>query len=46
MKFSMILSNNLRSYEYLKLLIKNQKYPKYIIYLYYKNNNKLKKKIF
>ena len=46
MKFSMILSNNLRSYEYLKLLIKNQKYPKYIIYLDYKNNNKLKKKIF
>ena len=44
MKFSIILSNNERSYEYLKLLLKKNKTPKSIIHLDY-NNNIFKKKI-
>ena len=46
MKYSIILSNNERSYEYLKLLISKKKYPNFIIYLDYKKNNKSKNKIF
>ena len=46
MKYSIILSNNERSYEYLKLLIKKKIYPNFIIHLDYKNNNKFKKKIY
>ena len=44
MKFSIILSNNERSYEYLKLLLEKNKIPKSIIHLDY-NNNIFKKKI-
>lgn len=46
MKYSIILSNNERSYEYLKLLINKKIYPNVIIHLEYKNDNKSKKKIF
>ncbi len=46
MKYSIILSNNERSYEYLKLLISEKKYPNFIIHLDYKINNKSKNKIF
>lgn len=46
MKYSIILSNNERSYEYLKLLINKKVYPNFIIHLEYKNDNKSKKKIF
>ena len=46
MKYSIILSNNERSYEYLKLLISKKKYTNFIIYLDYKKNNKSKNKIF
>jgi len=46
MKYSIILSNNERSYEYLKLLINKKKYPNFIIHLDYRNDNKSKKKIF
>ena len=46
MKYSIILSNNERSYEYLKLLIKKKIYPNFIIHLDYKNNNNSKKKIY
>ena len=46
MKYSIILSNNERSYEYLKLLINKKIYPNFIIHLEYKNDNKSKKKIF
>ena len=42
----MILSNNERSYEYLKLLISKKKFPNYIIHLDFKNESKFKKKIF
>ena len=46
MKYSIILSNNERSYEYLKLLISKKKYPNFIIHLDYKKDNKSKNKIF
>ena len=46
MKYSIILSNNERSYEYLKLLVNKKIYPNVIIHLEYKNDNKSKKKIF
>ena len=46
MKYAMILSNNERSYEYLKLLISEKKFPNFIIYLDFKGDEKLKKKIF
>ena len=46
MKYLIFLSNNERSYEYLKLLINKKKYPNFIIHLDYKKNNKSKNKIF
>ena len=46
MKYAMILSNNERSYEYLKLLISEKKFPNFIIYLDFKGDEKVKKKIF
>ena len=46
MKFAMILSNNERSYEYLKLLIAKKKFPNFIIYLDFKGDKNFKKKIF
>ncbi len=45
MKFSIILSNTCRSYEYLKLLVKLQKFPNFIIHLDYQNRSDYKKKI-
>ena len=45
MKYSIILSNNERSYEYLNLLIRKKKYPSFIVHLDFKNDNKSKKKI-
>ncbi len=45
MKYSIILSNNERSYEYLKLLIRKKRYPNFVIHLDYKSDNKSKKKI-
>ena len=42
----MILTNNERSYEYLKLLINKQKYPSFIVHLDFKIGKKSKKKIF
>ena len=44
MNFSIIVSNNERSYEYLKLLIEKNKIPKYVIHLDY-NYNIFKRKI-
>lgn len=45
MKYSIILSNNERSYEYLRILIKNNKIPSVIIHLDFKNINIFRKKI-
>ena len=44
MNFSIIVSNNERSYEYLKLLIEKNRIPNYVIHLDY-NYNIFKKKI-
>ena len=46
MKYSLILSNNKRSYEYLKLLVNKKKFPKFIVHLNHKSGQKEKKKIF
>jgi len=45
MKYSIILSNNERSYEYLRILIKSNKIPSVIIHLDFKNINIFRKKI-
>lgn len=45
MKFSIIVSNTRRSYEYLKLLVKVKKFPNFIIHLDYQNQSNYKKKI-
>ncbi len=45
MKYSIILSNNERSYEYLRLLIDKNKIPSFIIHLDFKNINIFRKKI-
>ena len=44
MKYSLILSNNKRSYEYLKLLVNKKKFPKFIVHLNHKSGQKEKKK--
>jgi len=46
MKYYLILSNNERSYEYLKLLISEKKFPSFIVHLDFKGGNEAKKKIF
>jgi len=45
MKYSIILSNNQRSYEYLNLLLNKKKFPNYIVHLDFKNKSKFRKKI-
>ena len=46
MKYSIVLSNNKRSYEYLKLLINEKKFPTFIVHLDHEGDRKAKKKIF
>lgn len=46
MKYSIILSNNERSYEYLNLLINKKKIPSFIVHLDFKIGKESKKKIF
>lgn len=46
MKYSIVLSNNKRSYEYLKLFINEKKFPTFIVHLDHEGDQKAKKKIF
>lgn len=46
MKYSIVLSNNERSYEYLKLLISEGKFPSFIVHLDFKSGKEAKNKIF
>tara|TARA_Y100000590_G_C15520072_1_gene939029 strand:+ start:374 stop:1012 length:639 start_codon:yes stop_codon:yes gene_type:complete len=45
MKYSAILSSNYRSFSYIKLFIKNKLFPRFLIYLDNKKNNRIKNKI-